>query len=86
MAAHLNQQTLPAAQLALAEYYAGGPERQARAQAAIDAGMHALPTVRADIDPVLAKALAVQGDAILDNEQLAHVLRGQAARSEEAHV
>lgn len=83
MAAHLNQQTVPLTDLTLSEYYAGGPERQARAQAAIDAGMNALPTVRADIDPRLALALKIEGDQILNNEELAHVLRGQAADGED---
>lgn len=83
MAAHLNQRTLPPADLTLAEYYNGGPERQARAQAAIDAGMNSLPTVRVDIDPRLAEALKITGDQILNGEELAHILRGQAADGED---
>ncbi|MFC0389148.1 MobF family relaxase [Muricoccus vinaceus] len=83
MAAHLNQKTLPAADLTLSEYYSGGRERQARAQAAVDAGMNSLPVVRVDIDPRLAEALKIAGDQILNNEELAHVLRGQAADGED---
>lgn len=83
MAAHLNQRTVPEAQLVLAEYYAGGPERRARAEAALAAGMASLPTVRPDIDPALAKALAIEGGEILGTEELGHVLRGQAADGED---
>lgn len=86
MAAHLNQKTLPDEQLTLAEYYAGGPEREARAREAIAAGMNALPTVRADLDPRLAQALAIKADALVDTQGLGNILRGQAADGEDLPV
>lgn len=83
MAAHLNQKTLPDAQLILSEYYAGGPERRAKAEAALASGQNVLPYVRADLHPELARVLDLEAGALVKTEELANVLGGRTAKGEE---
>jgi hypothetical protein len=83
MAAHLNQKTLPDAQLALSEYYRGGPALRTQAEAALASGMNVLPFAREDLHPELAKALSIQAGGLVQIEALAHILRGRAANGGE---
>jgi phage/plasmid primase-like uncharacterized protein len=72
MAKHLLEHTLPAEQMKVAEYYAGGQGTgEALAQ-----GMGCVPTPRADMHPDLAAALGIKPGRMLNEEELANVLGG----------
>ncbi|MDO9711771.1 MobF family relaxase [Paracraurococcus lichenis] len=78
-AAHLLEKTLAADRLAQAVYYTQGQAPPAdRADA-----MGAIPLVRADLDPALARALAITPHAVLAPEALAQLLAGRRADGEE---
>ncbi|WP_426960335.1 MobF family relaxase [Muricoccus radiodurans] len=79
MAAHLLEQTLPEADMRLAEYYAGGQGTEE----ALARGMGCVPTVRADVHADLASALAIRPGQFLDEEAVAHLLGGRRADGEE---
>lgn len=75
MAKHLLERTLPEPDMRLAEYYG----RSTGVEEALAQDMGAVPTVRADIHPALSEALALRGGALVNEEQLTHILCGMRA-------
>jgi phage/plasmid primase-like uncharacterized protein len=73
--AHLLEKTLPDDQMKMAEYYA----RTSGVDEALAAGMGALPTVRADLDPRLSLALGIKAGAVLSEKELGAILSGRRA-------
>jgi len=75
MAKHLLEHTLPAEQMKIAEYYAGGQGTDE----ALAQGMGCVPTPRADMHPDVAAALGIKPGQMLNEEELANVLAGRRA-------
>ncbi len=75
MAKHLLEHTLPAEQMQIAEYYAGGHGTDE----ALAQGMGCVPTPRADMHPAVAAALGIKPGQMLNEEELANVLGGRRA-------
>lgn len=75
MAKHLLEHTLPAEQMKLAEYYAQGQG----VDEALAQGMGCVPTPRADMHPGVADALGIKPGRLLNEAELANVLRGRRA-------
>ena len=74
-AAHLMEQTVPADEMRLAEYYL----RTTGAAEAIALEMGAVPTLRGDVDPRVAKALGLDPGQFITEKDLSHILAGYAA-------